>query len=698
MERREKHFDFTGRYSVRLKNADNEQEYLGTGTLLIRQKDERVWLLTCMHTLFQNRAEPGSESTGNTSPAYVPIRRVLVEYKANVAQDQAVTIEIIPKSAAYPVEANVLPGTVMAGNYKEQYKENLSCEEDFICLKLAWEPWMEFLPDTKLEPAQEYKKYVGYGFHRDLNGHQVGESGTLLEVTASNINLHKFSFKYLHDPEKDHCEEMAGFSGTGLFHPDTGALVGIACEEYCNANNEVWAVSVNLFEEQWNHQQAFLWEDVCLVRCIHTPLGRGGIFPSMRLELNLFAILSGIRGEAVVFLLNGVGTPVKEALCSRSLRVLIPGRVWETTTSSEALRVSEQRFDGLVVTMSNQEQDWRQLEQLIGNLNGIGLTGTSSKLVLCNIDVPTMLQDADAPLNLQEVVSRISGRVMGGQQFYLFSTDGLIESLQEPCTVSRKKIAEEAVEDRYRQAQEEADPYKFLLQEAERWPGIALDLAERCSGPNSTPPLRLAGFRLAILYSAITNTRRVWPLFRKKECEEFLNQMVYPCLSMDEKLDFLGSLALNGAEGAILWEKIAGSTQNEDEGAYAEDIALFADSLQKLIKKPVWTRNDVEEQPELLTPAFFRILLRCLNRSRTSPEQNRQALLELLRESQGNSQYWRLLLCCRWKVAAVCHQLQDMDSFEGQFLPLLLDLKPNMSNGAWSMADSIRSDLFQQDA
>lgn len=691
MERQEKHFDFTGRYSVRLRNADNELEYLGTGTLLIRRKDERVWLLTCMHTLFKERVEPGNKSTGSMSPAYVPIRRVLVEYKANAAQYQTVTIEIIPQSTAYAVEANVLPGTVMAGNYREQYVENLSCEEDFVCLNLAWEPWMEFLPDTKLEPAQEFKKYVGYGFQRDLNGHHVGESGTLLEVTSSNINPHKFSFKHSHDPEKDHHLEMAGFSGTGLFHPDTGALVGIVCEEYRNSNNEVWAVSVNLFEEQWNHQQALPWEDVCLVRCIHTPSGRGRIFPSMRLELNLFAILSGIRGEAVVFLLNGVGTPVKDVLCGKSLRALIPNRVWKEIESSEALRLSEQSFDGLVVAMSNQEQDWRQAEQLVRNLNGIGLTGTSSKLVLFNIDVSTIPQDADDPLNLQEVVSRISEWVMGNQQFYLFSTDGLIESLQEPW--SRRKRVEEAVENRYRQAQEKEDPYSFLLQEAESWPGIALDLAERCSRPDSTPTLRLAGFRLAILYSAVTNTRRVWPLFRGRECEEFLKQVVYPRLSMDEKLDFLGSLALNEAEGTSLWEKIAGSTQ--DEEAYADDIALFAGSLQKLIKKPVWTKNDIEEQPELLTPAFFRILLRCLNRSRTSPEQNRQALLELLRESQGNSQYWRLLLCCRWKVAAVSRQLQDMDSFEGQFLPLLLDLKPNMSNGAWSMADSIRSDLFQ---
>ena len=56
-----------------------------------------------------------------------------------------------------------------------------------------------------------------------------------------------------------------------------------------------------------------------------------------RLELNLFAILSGIRGEAVAFLLNGVGTPVKDVLCGKSLRALIPNRVWYAPDKTDIL-------------------------------------------------------------------------------------------------------------------------------------------------------------------------------------------------------------------------------------------------------------------------------------------------------------------------------------------------------------------------
>ena len=687
MEKQGKYFDHTGRYSVRLRNADGEQEYLGTGTLLIRQKDERVWLLTCVHTLFQARVEPKGEDGGG-SMAYVPIRRLLVEYKANAAQNHAVVIEIRPGSGDGPAEADALPGTVMAGGYQGRYEGKLPCEEDFICLKLDWELWMAHLPDISLEPARESDSYVGYGFHRDVNGRQVGESGTLLNVVASNINPMKFSFKYSHDPGKDHWEEMAGFSGTGLFVPGSEGLAGIVCEEYCNADNEVWAVSVSAFEEQWNQPPPVSLDEVCLVRCLHTPSGTGGILPSMRLEFNLFAILSGIRGEAMVFLLNGEGEPLSKALSVGSLRKLIPNRVWNF---SEALRLGGRSVNGVVVPMEDREQDWRRAEQLVGNLSGAGLTGQSSKLVLFNIDVSSMPQEAEAPLNFQKVVRRISEAVMGTQQFYLFSTDGLMDHVREPYTVPEKALTE-AVEKRHGQAQKEAHPYQFLIQEAERWPGIALRLAERCSKPDSGSSLRLAGFRLAVLYSAVASTRGVWSVFQGEKCAEFLAQELYPSLPVDEKLDLLGSLALNGAEGAALWETIVGGRRMEDAEAYGADAAL--DALQKLFDKPAWTGRDFEEAPELLAPAFFRILLRCLNRSWTSPEQKRWTLLEALGESRGKSQYWRLLLGCRWKTAAVCRQLQDADRLEGQFLPLLLDLHPNRNDGAWSMADSIRSDLF----
>ena len=45
-----------------LKQCVHTWEYLGTGTLLIRRKDERVWLLTCMHTLFKKCVKPGNKS------------------------------------------------------------------------------------------------------------------------------------------------------------------------------------------------------------------------------------------------------------------------------------------------------------------------------------------------------------------------------------------------------------------------------------------------------------------------------------------------------------------------------------------------------------------------------------------------------------------------------------------------------------
>jgi len=657
----------TSQYSVRIsRTADEGGDPLGTGTLLIRREDETVWLLTCAHVFFPKRwLVDGTEAESDF------FDKVAVEYKAAEARGRTVTIILKDPEG----ETLVSAGTIMAGKWEEPE----SCDKDYICVKLDWEDWMGRLDDTQLGLPDEGRHYIGYGFPNIVNTSRACDSGRWLETKSSNVSKTKFTVQYEHDPSMTREEEMNSFSGGGLFDSETNELVGILCQPYGEANNEAWAVAACLLEKEWNRSQPIFWEDACLVRRIHTPFGNESILPSMRLTLNLFAVLSGIQNGAVIFLLNSEGKTLNCLLNQEKLQRLIPCRTWKSMRAGDKPGLALQRAKSLVVNMSGQEQDWKNAERLAGDLN-LTQWGIPSKLVLFNIDLATEPQEA--PPDIQKLVKRISEKVMGTEKFYLFSTANFIESLSD-----FEANAGEETDILCRQAEQREDPYTFFLQETAHRPHLLPWLIAQCTQPGSPPLLRSAVLRLTILYGTLTNGSGIYSILLGSRNKELFWEGVYPELPADEKLDFLGRLAMD-RPNEDFWEQAVGET-----ATYDENIVLFARALRKLVKKPVWSSGDLEDiRPRLFLPGAFRTLVRCLNRRNAQPERDSQALLELLSGSRETVLYWQFLLSCRWETETLCRRIQG--SADGQFLSLLLDTEPAKGEGAWPQADSMRAELF----
>lgn len=654
-------------YSVRLRRtAEEGGEPLGSGTLLIRKEDETVWLLTCAHVFFL-KSDPDDEEAESEF-----VDNVEVEYKAAEAGGRSVTVKLKEKNGDEPAQA----GTIMAGNCEE----TLPCEKDFICVRLDWEDWMECLDNTQLGQTIEGRHSICFGFPNIVNASQISESGRRLETKSSNVSAQKFTVQYEHDPSIRREEEMNAFSGGGLFDLTTGQLVGILCQPYEKTNDEVWAVAASLLEKEWNRSQTVRWDDVCLVRRIHTPFEKGRILPSMRLTLNLFAVLSSFRNGAVIFLLNSEGKALNRLLNHDRLRTLIPRKAWKCINVSDALGLAVQKTRSLIVNMLDREQDWKSAEMLSGSLN-LAQTGTSSKLVLFNIDLTAAPQVA--PPNIQELVKRISRSVMGTDRFYLFSTSGFIESLQDPGMASEEELNMLCC-----QAKQSEDPYAFLLREAERQPHILPRLIAQCTRPGENPLLRSAAIRLAILYCTLTNRPDIHALMLDSENRLLLQAEVYSWLPADEKLDLLGRMAMDRPD-----ENFGEQAAGRDAAGYDQNLLLFANELRRLVKKPVWSGDDLKDiWPRLSLPGAFRTLIRYLNSRNVQPEQDSWALLALLDGSRNTVLYWQLLLSCRWGTEALCHRIQN--SSDGRFLSLLLDVEPDRNDGAWMRADSMRADLF----
>lgn len=651
-------------YSVRLRRADESGQSLGSGTLLIRKEDETVWLLTCAHVFFLK-----SELDEDAESEFV--ENVEVEYKAAEADGGIVAIKLTEKNGDEPASA----GTIMAG----ECEEKLPCEKDFICIKLDWENWMECLENTRLGRTAEGSRSVCFGFPDIANASQVSDSGRRLEATSSNVGPQKFTVQYEHDPSITREKEMNAFSGGGLFDLSTGQLVGIICQSYEETNDEVWAVAASLPEKEWTLSQTVHWDDVCLVQRIHTPFEKGSILPSMRLTLNLFAVLSSFRNGAVIFLLNSKGKALNRLLNHERLRALIPRRAWRCVNAGEMPGLAVQKAKSLIVNMSDQKQDWQSAEMLSGSLK---LAQTrSSKLVLFNIDLTAVPREM--PLDIQGLVKRISRSVMGTNQFYLFSTSDFIESLHDPGTVSEEEIDELCC-----RAEQSGEPYAFLLQTAECQPHIFPRLIAHCVRSDENLPLRSAAIRLAILYSTLTNRPEIHSVLLDNGNRTLLQAEVYPWLPADEKLDLLGRLSMDKPD-----EDFGEQTAGEDAAAYDKNLLLFTSELRRLVKKPVWSKDDLENiRPWLSLPGAFRTLVHCLNRRDVQSEKDSQALLELLDGSRNTVLYWQFLLSCRWGTEARCRQIQDCADW--RFLSLLLDAEPDRNDGAWMWADSMRADLF----
>lgn len=655
-------------YSVRIVTNDESRNFLGSGTLLIRKASQTVWLLTCVHVFFPK--DKSSQVWNGEVEYHRNGNGVPFEIDWDDADDADDNDEDKPHE----------PGWVMFGKCDSQniyvVQNPASCERDFLCLKLQWESWMNELNDTELGAPEAGGEYFGYGFSSFVNSHDVKDSGSPLRTRAGNVQPSFFSVGYHENFTQTADAQMVGYSGTGLFSGD-GKLVGMVVGRYGSADNyEATAVRVDKLAPFWNRSQAATLQDFCMVRVLHAPFApkmipREKILPSMRLELNLFTFLSGIPipGDVNVFLLNGEGAPVQEALNEKKLGDLLQRRKWISRDASLRLSKKQQSVtNGLVIHMKNTEEDWTNAGNLAKNYRQQG-----EKLILFDIDV-----SAEQP-NFRNIEKQITSQVVGSEPFFLFATHALFRANASP----NHALSEQA-ENLCREAENKLTPYLFFLDEAEQKPALLPNLLEACLHSEAPRNIRVAGLRLTVLFGVLSDSLYVKSLILRED-KDFLCKCVYPELRKDEKLDLLDILSYENSEDArALMEKLL----SPDDDAWQ-----WSEVLSALTKEEPWSIDALQEiLSEPPTPLLFQMILRCLNWRTREPEQNRLAVDRFFDRPESENLYWQFLLCCRWGTEELCRRIETSER-ETNFLPLLLMPKPDMSTGAWRTADSIRADL-----
>lgn len=655
MERQEPQFVLTvPDYSVRIDSLDGNT--LGSGTLLIRKSTQTAWLMTCVHIFFPKE--------------HSPLNKVRASFHKRESS-QILTIS--------DEDNSVMAGTCNKGNcYHED--DRGSCKNDYLCLLLTWEDWMNELKDTQLGKPMERGYYLGYGFCQGCNGSSACKSGKDLSATVSNLNSDFFSFDYSGNYLKSPDEQLAGYSGTGLFSA-SGELVGMVVGRYADEREYIAvAFRTEALEQRWNQGFVAALEEVCMVRRLHDPFGCGSILSSMRLELNLFVFLLGITGGVCIFLLDKKEGSLRQYLSSDHLNALIPNRVWRNEPISQAKNRAVPKnaewsmCNGVVLSMEDTNNDWLYAAEWASRYFSIDASWRNGLLLF------HVVSDGQA-LNLRKVMDQIPQRVVVQKPFYLLATDEFIRTV---CEADLSESDEGIVAQACQTASEQMDPYAFLLDEAACRPALLPRLAERCVTSEFNEGMRTAGFRLAILYSALTGAPRAHSLFLQQEDKDFLFEVVWRWLGYSERLDLLD---------AILEERLVG--QMESIYAYMEDG--MANDSAILFGFASYEARSAENLEELISqppsPLLLRALVHVLNRRSVDPVQTRQAIESLWNTSQHISLYCQFILCCRWGTREICQRIQKPDAIS-EYLSLMLDPEPDMSASAWNLANSSRTDLF----
>lgn len=401
-------------YSIRLSKAGDPEQLLGSGTLILRQRDRQAFLLTCAHVV--RGLEDGEDFR--------------VEYYANQGVDSTKILR--PKE-----------GSLQCGRGAfDVPEEDLPVGEDYVCYPLPWEPWMEKLPGTRWERQELLQRLSGFGFPEEKNGvyseraPMGGGNALNAEVTNRAPNDGCFYCRFLDRTLLSLDKELLGFSGTGLFDSD-GRLVGMvkgrnsardSVEHYDFAAVAVSEVLRSLYR---THPAKSSWEDAALVRWLSNPLRRDDsdepVLAMAAKTVNLWCLLLVLREPVVIILLNRSGS-LKKALSEMDWL----DAHWEAV-SADSGEPSFHGNLGIVYTVP-----YRRLNGVQEILKSWRLLGHNMPFLL-HID---LTEDTAGSLRLTDRL--FWERVAGQKRYILLASENYFVPglLSEGCEISDTEIRE----------------------------------------------------------------------------------------------------------------------------------------------------------------------------------------------------------------------------------------------------------------
>ena len=458
-------------YSIRLSKAGDPEQLLGSGTLILRQRDRQAFLLTCAHVV--RGLEDGED--------------LRVEYYANQGVDSTKILRPKERSLQCGHGAFDVP------------EEDLPVGEDYVCYPLPWEPWMEKLPGTRWERQELLQRLSGFGFPEEKNGvyseraPMGGGNALNAEVTNRAPNDGCFYCRFLDRTLLSLDKELLGFSGTGLFDSD-GRLVGMvkgrnsardSVEHYDFAAVAVSEVLRSLYR---THPAKISWEDAALVRWLSNPLRRDDsdepVLAMAAKTVNLWCMLLVLREPVVIILLNRSGS-LKKALSKMDW---LDAR-WKAVSADDG-EPSFRENRGIVYTVP-----YRRLNSVQEMLKSWRLGGHDMP-VLLHIDLTE-----DTTYNHRLTDRFFWERVVGQEKYMLLvSEDYFVPSLFfENCEISEMEIRESL-----RTGRTPAALYDRLLDCVRRRPLDMAFLLDRLRTKAEGWQQKAALCRLALLYRKLT--------------------------------------------------------------------------------------------------------------------------------------------------------------------------------------------------
>lgn len=386
-------------YSARLSKINDMSKLLGSGVLLIRKKEQRAMLLTCIHVLEKIGDHDSFQAVFFADPNH-----------------DAITFQ------------------------KNSYlRKGENTAQDYILYGTPWKSWMGMLADTCLAAPQINMDIKGFGCPDKYNGCSTPsnpfEGGDILKCYISNAtpNSEKsYFYCHLKDTHSGVTDlNLQGFSGTGLFN-ENQCLVGIVKGKNETRINlfamdvpaydpEFIALNVSSFLSVFPSYNDRLWESTAIVHCLSAPFFRRGVYTENAVYsgvglLNLWSVLLTIQRPLVLFLFGG-SDDLKSAL--KKISLLSPH--WETF-SVETPRENEPpigaehsaHYGEGFVRVRQKLRSWRRSP------------GKSPILIHIDItfDVISHLPAPPSPMELFECVKRMGGCP---DTDYVFLSDDYIE-------------------------------------------------------------------------------------------------------------------------------------------------------------------------------------------------------------------------------------------------------------------------------
>lgn len=664
MEKQQTDFELMSQYSVRISRADNPSALLGTGTLLIRQEFRTAWLLTCAHVFFPNKQ--GSE----------PLSAVNVEYAYLARKGGVHAPRLLRLSGRGPI-AEVMAGIL-------QWRDDVAA--DYVCLDLGWEAWMAELPDTTFAEPVVGTTLKGAGFPQwqndDYNILDNPINSTIrplsMQVSAPGAKGWT-SLKYEGFPAVHRDAQMEGLSGAALYDA-AGQLVCMISAPRGEDSGyfEVKAFTLTGLErtlEKLRRTRPIVWESFSLAWCIRDPSPGQPVLASLRHKINLFYLLGGIRGAAVVLLLDHRGEELKSAL--ELLDDVVPFRNWERFSIAESYRFDPDSMEGggAVISMTFQAEDWSRAEEFLNSRwEEAGL------LLLFHVDISpcsksTLTLGNSGSDDLRAAMEDISWALQERPYYLLFTT----------CFADFPSAArQEEVSELLDRAKEDPDPFQYVLTQLDKHPCIYRAVMQQAAR-SQNHLLRMVGCRLAIRYGLLLGRPSICQLFRAGDTD-FIQGAFHNSLEESEKTALLGQLVLSaGSDADTILSTIL---DNEFLDTSSADLT---EDLRLLTKEKTWTREFLESRFGDVTHDFFEQVLICLNDPRRT-QSDYKVFLSVLKSWNDRSFYWKALLRSRWGVLQLSLALGGDD---GKTAAMLLDPKPDTSDTTASdYAAAVREQLF----